>query len=215
MRTIGFLHTASVHEPTFARLVAERDPDALVVQVTKPELLDLARSRGLDDSLVIQGIAEAVAELASAGAEVIVCTCSTIAGLAERTATAGQIEVLRVDRPMARVAVERGGRIAVVAAVESTLAPTVALLKEEAMMSGAILDVELRPCLDAWSLFESGNNEAYLRAIADHVDALPVEFTSVVLAQASMMAAVTLAVDAERVLCSPPSAVEAALRLLV
>jgi hypothetical protein len=209
---IGFLHTASVHEATFARLVAERNRSVAVVQITRPELLDRARSHGLDDPELLADIDAALGELDAAGVGVTVCTCSTIGGLAERTALVGQVRVLRVDRPMARLAVDRGGRIAVVAAVESTLAPTIELLKEEATAAQALVDIELKPCLDAWSLFELGNFEAYLRAIADHVDALPVEFSTVVLAQASMMGAVAFMATPARVLCSPQSAVDEAVR---
>jgi Asp/Glu/Hydantoin racemase len=209
--TIGFLHTASVHEATFERLVADHDPTVTVVHVTRPDLLARAQSHGLGDGDVVEGIAAALGELNTAGATMAVCTCSTIGALAERPAVGDRCPVLRVDRPMARAAVERGGRIAVVAAVESTIATTVALLREEATTMKAVLDVELRPCLDAWTLFESGNSNAYVQAIADHIDALPDEFSTIVLAQASMMDAARLTTNPDRVLCSPRSAVEHAL----
>ncbi len=212
MSTIGFLHTAAVHEGTFARLVAERDPAAVVVQITRPELLDRARSHGLDDPELLAGISAATAELDAAAVDVLVCTCSTIGGLVERPSSAGRSPALRVDRPMARLAVERGGRIAIVATVESTIAPTISLLKEEATSADVVVDFEPRPCLDAWPLFESGDSKAYIRMIATYVDSLPAEFVSVVLAQASMMGAVALTANPDRVLCSPPSAVDAALR---
>src|SRR5689334_23368062 len=125
MTTIGFLHTADVHVATFHALVTEwghRD-----VHLVDATLLADARERGVDAALE-ERLAERLRELAGRGPDVIVCTCSTLSGYAERIPVA--VPVLRIDRPMAERAVAIGGRIAVVAAVESTLAPTRELLLE-------------------------------------------------------------------------------------
>src|SRR5689334_7134097 len=113
MTTIGFLHTADVHVATFHALVTERGHRDV-------HLAD-ARERGVDAALE-ERLAERLRELAGRGPDVILCTCSTLSGHAERIPVA--VPVLRIDRPMAERAVAIGGRIAVVAAVESTLAPT-------------------------------------------------------------------------------------------
>ena len=67
MTTIGFLHTSAVHVPTFRALLAELAPGWRDVHVVEPPLL--TDPRGLDGFL---------RELADAGADVIVCTCSTL-----------------------------------------------------------------------------------------------------------------------------------------
>jgi hypothetical protein len=213
MTRIGFLHTAAVHEATFARLVKERDATAEVLHITRPELLARARSHGLEDSVLLAGVAAATADLETGDLDVAVCTCSTIGALVERPAAPNRVAVLRGDRPMARLAIERAGRIAVVATVASTLAPTVELLHEEATKAAVVVDIETKPCLDAWTFFEAGELSAYLQAVAQFVDAIPAEFTSVVLAQASMMDAAALTALPNRVFCSPQSAVDEALRL--
>jgi hypothetical protein len=143
--TVGFLHTADVHVGTFRALVAELAPGIRDMHVVDPVLLAEAGAPGTPAR-----IAARVAELRAAGADVVVCTCSTIGGMAE--ALGG---VLRVDRPMAEAAVAQGTRIAVVYAVESTLEPTRALLRE----AGAVTITPV-PCLDAWALFAGGDLEA-------------------------------------------------------
>lgn len=200
MATIGFLHTADVHVSTFHALAAEQSlQDVHLVDAT---LLADARAHGVGASLEAR-LAGRLRELAARGPDVIVCTCSSLSGYAERIAL--PMPVLRVDRPMAEAAVATGGRIAVVATVTSTLAPTRDLLLECAPDA----DVEMAPCLDAAALFDAGDQDGYLRAIAAHVRTLDADV--IVLAQASMAGAADLLTDLTvPVLSSPRPAVDRA-----
>ena len=211
MTTIGFLHTADVHVATFDRLVQERAPSADTVHEVRVDLLDSARRHGLADPAIEGGIAQSVAALEQQGADVIVCTCSTISGLAERPPAPAHPAVLRIDRPMAAGAVREARRIAVVAAVESTIEPTLSLLREESVSAGVDVEIESLPCFDAWPLFERDDLDGYHRFIAAHVDAIDASYDCVVLAQATMAPAAALVADPERVRSSPVAAVEAAL----
>lgn len=209
MTTIGFLHTGEVHVATFHGLFVELAPpgmgdrhlvdesllaDARVTGVT-PELADRLRGR--------------LAELAAAGADLIVCTCSTIG--AEAESASGRIPVLRLDRPMTEAAVAAGDRIAVVAAVESTMEPTMRLLRETAERAGRAVTLIPSPCLAAWRHFEAGDLDAYHREIAGHVRVVAAEADVVVLAQASMAGAAAL-LPGLPVLTSPRAAVVEAIR---
>ncbi len=213
--TIGFLHTSPVHVATFDSLVAETSGSVSAKHIVDEELLATARSIGSAHPLVVEGVTVALACLVGEGAEVIVCTCSTIGGTAEIVPGIG-VHVLRVDRPMAAAAVASGNRIAVVAALESTLGPTAELLGEESARVGRAPTITLMPCLAAWDRWEDGDLDRYHRTIAEHVNALDESFDVVVLAQASMLGA--LAFIDERpgrvVLSSPSSAVQAALAIV-
>ncbi|MEU8659101.1 aspartate/glutamate racemase family protein, partial [Actinoplanes philippinensis] len=126
MTTIGFLHTAEVHVATFRGLFAELAPPGLAdLHLVDEALLADARRTGS-----APGLAGRLRELAAAGADLIVCTCSTIGAEAEATPTG--VPVVRLDRPMAEAAVAMGDRIAVVATVESTVEPTMALIQATA-----------------------------------------------------------------------------------
>ena len=214
MTTIGFLHTADVHVATFERLVSERAPSTGSLHEVRADLLDSARRHGLTDPAIEEGIARSIAILERQGADVIVCTCSTISGLAERSPTPPRVPVLRIDRPMAASAVREARRIAVVAAVESTIEPTLSLLREESMSAGVDVEIESLPCFDAWPLFERGDLDGYHRLLAAHVDAIDASYDCVVLAQATMAPAAALVADPGRVRSSPIAAVEAALALV-
>lgn len=97
-------------------------------------------------------------KLVAAGVDVICCTCSTIGDIAE--SSDAKVTVFRVDHPMARHAVKRGQRIGVVAALESTLEPTRALIEDEAARAGADVSLELVTASDAWARFETVTTSA-------------------------------------------------------
>ena len=214
--SIGFLHTAEAHVATFESLLDGESPEDLrTVHVVDESLLAAARELGADDRSVQDDVAEALCDLVNEGVDLIVCTCSTIGGVAEESPGIG-VPVLRVDRPMASTAVAAATRIAVVAALESTLAPTVKLLRDECERQGRMPFIDSQTCLDAWTRWEAGDVEGYDRAVAEHVNSLDQSFDVVVLAQASMLGAHTF-VDERKgrmVLSSPRSAVRAAIDYL-
>jgi Asp/Glu/hydantoin racemase len=204
--TIGFLHTAQVHVDTFTELVGSQ---AHTLHVVDESLLADARAYGMDDALRDRLVAQLQA--AADGSDVVVCTCSTISGEAERLAALIAVPVIRIDRPLAQAAVSIGRRIAVVAAVESTLAPTSTLLHEVARDEGAEIALSVILCSDAWPLFERGDTNAYLQSIARNVTDFPDAVDVFVLAQASMAGATGHCNVTVPVLSSPALAVKAAL----
>ncbi|GIF41082.1 aspartate/glutamate racemase family protein [Actinoplanes xinjiangensis] len=205
MTTIGFLHTAEVHVATFRGLFAELAPPGLDdLHLVDPSLLADARRTGS-----APGLGARLEELAGAGADLIVCTCSTIGAAAE--AARPGVPVVRLDRPMAEAAVAAGDRIAVVATVESTMGPTMDLIRATA---GRPVTLIPSPCLTAWRHFEAGDLTAYDEEIAAHVRAIAAEADVIVLAQAGMAGAAAL-LPGLPVLTSPRAAVEAAVHRAV
>lgn len=209
---IGFLHTAEIHVETFDRLLRDRAVHAQAVHVVDETLLAEARARGGIDPELRRRIVARLIE-AGDGVDVLVCTCSTISGAAEDVAAGIGIAVVRVDRPMAERAAAAGSRIAVIAAVESTVAPTVALLEEAGAKAGRALEIEVCLVPGAWELFEAGDFAGYHEAVASTVAAVRGRSDAVVLAQASMAAVAARFVGDPPVLSSPALAVDAALAL--
>lgn len=156
----------------------------------------------------------AIRGLADDGARVVVCTCSTIGGVAEATRIAG-VRVMRIDRPMAEQAVASGRRIVVAATLPSTLRPTTALIREIAAGAGRDVEMVESLCEDAWPHFERGDRAAYADAIARAVAGNVRDGDIVVLAQASMApAAELLRTRGVAALASPELGVRAALEIV-
>lgn len=107
---------------------------------------------------------------------------------------------------MAADAVGRG-RVVVLAALADTLAPTLALLAEEAGDRAA--DIRTVLVEGAWARFEAGDRDGYLELVAAAADRVT-DADVIVLAQASMADAVTRTVTRIPVLPSPRPGLAAA-----
>lgn len=179
LRTLGLLHTGAAHVATFDRLGAELLPGVALRHAVRQDLLDRARAEGPSDA-VRAGVREALDALAADGVDRVVCTCSTIGGLAEDAGAA--VPVLRVDRPMAERAAASGRRIGLVMALASTREPSRALLAEYLSGDHEVVDVLVE---EAWPAFEAGDTAAYLDTLEAAIRAAAPGLDVLVLAQAS------------------------------
>ncbi|MHC0430370.1 aspartate/glutamate racemase family protein [Streptomyces sp. O3] len=206
---LALLHTSPVHIPVFDGLRDQDHPGLELRHLVRAELLARARTDGPE--AVADDVRAALAEAAAQEAAAVLCTCSTIGGVAEAQAAAVGVPVLRVDRPMAAAAVAAGPRVMVLATVHSTLGPTVALVEDEARRADRPVDVRTWVVEGAWERFDAGDREGCAALIADAVAAVR-DADVVVLAQASMAAAADRAATGLPVLSSPRPGLAAAAR---
>ena len=211
---IAFLHTAQVHALTFQRLVDAIDPSMSVRHDVNEALLSDAVAHEMTDTLS-ERVNAAMEEASDSGAEVVVCTCSTIGGIAEQSLQDESAQAMRIDRAMANLAVANSERILVIAAVESTLKPTMTLLNESSAKAGKAPHLSLQLVEGAWAQFESGAMEGYYDCIAAYIEREHKGYDCVILAQASM-APVAKRFDGSKtcVLASPELGVKAAFEVL-
>lgn len=201
---LALLHTSPVHVPVFDALRDADHPGLVLRHLVDESLLSRARAEGPD--AVAADVESVLAVAVAEGATAALCTCSTIGEVAERTALVLGVPVLRIDRPMA-VAAAAADRIVVVAALDSTLRPTVALIRQEA--AERVIEVRTVLVEGAWARFEAGDREGYLNAVAAAVDAVT-EADVIVLAQASMADAAERATNGIPVFSSPRPGLNAA-----
>lgn len=184
-RTLTFLHTAQSHVTRFDKLIKAAAPTNLRVQHHVNEAL-LPDDGILTDELKRQALS--VMMQLSSGADMVLCTCSTLGPVADLTAEMVDGTVWRIDRPMAQAALQAGGSILVVACLAPSIIPTQKLLFHEAD------DMQLMPMItpliieEAWQAFQNGDMSGYAdqiaRAVKQTVAANKPD--AIVLAQASM-----------------------------
>ncbi|MEU9287961.1 aspartate/glutamate racemase family protein [Streptomyces sp. NPDC048275] len=196
--TLALLHTSPAHVPVFDALRDEAHEGLRLRHFVDEGLLARARIEGPD--AVAEEVRAVLDRAAAEGARAVLCTCSTIGDVAERAGAA--VPVLRSDRPMAAAAVAAGPRVVVLATVESTLEPTVALVEEEARRAGRPVEVRTVLVEGAWTLFEAGDTDGCARAVAAATDAVT-DADAIVLAQGSMAPAQHLTTTSIPVLSSP------------
>ena len=212
---IAFLHTSPVHVETFDRLVKAARPDVRAEHVIAEALLRDAQQVGVNDPPLIKRVHDAMTDATARGATTVVCTCSTIGGIAERTPARPGLRFARIDRAMADRAVQLGPGILVVAALRSTIEPTAQLIRESAVTLRADVALQTLWVEGAWPHFERGDRAAYIGAIVAALHAAPRDYDVVVLAQASMADAADALQDlGVQVLSSPRLGVQALLAAL-
>ncbi|MEV5433483.1 aspartate/glutamate racemase family protein [Streptomyces sp. NPDC052701] len=206
-RTLALLHTSPLHVPVFDALRDEAHPGLELRHFVDEELLGRARAEG--PAAVADDVRAVLRRAVADGARAVLCTCSTLGGVAEAAAAGAGVPVLRVDRPMAAAAVAAGPRVVVLATSGSTLGPTVALIEEEARRAGAPVEVRTRLVAGAWARFEAGDTQEYVRMVAAAADTVT-GADAIVLAQASMTPARHLTTATAPVLSSPRPGLAAA-----
>lgn len=219
--SLQLFHTAEVHVATFDSLLSRSGTSVQWGYHVAEDLLERARHEGLSASLR-NDLGDALRGLAKSCAEngLIVCTCSTLGGLAEEMSSEIGRPVLRIDRALAEAALAKANqteenRVTVLCAVTSTLEPTKSLFEDVAQSMGWEGKLELKLVDDAWDIFLSGDNAGYLQRIAEAIGLIEPNTDVVVLAQASMAGAADLLTDSEvPILSSPKLGVEKALAML-
>ena len=181
----------------FDALAAVLVPEAELLHVVRPDLLDRARAEGVTDAIR--------AELAAhIGVGVTLCTCTTLGPAAEE---AGAI---RIDRPMMEKAAQAGVRVLLAVALQSTLDASHALLTQCIALAGTDTQFDVLLMPEVWPLFEAGDTEGFAAAIAARVNAALQDHSAIVLAQVSMTDAAPL-ITHDHVLTAPELALKAAL----
>ena len=205
------VHTVAGLTPLFDELRAELGPDVPVRHVVEAALLtDAIDAGGLTDGIRAR-TRDALLE-ATAGARLVLCTCSTVGPGADDAAAEAGVPILRIDRPMAEAAVAAGERITVAATLATTIGPTVDLVADAARRAGKAVDIESVVFAEARARLVAGDAEGHHRIIADGLHAAASSADAIVLAQASMTPALALCADIGLpLLTSPRSGLEAAI----
>lgn len=189
---IAFVHTGAVVIPPVAELARRHLPAATTINYLDDRIVADLGDRDRAAS-VPERVADLVSAARSAGADIVMLTCSSISHLAGPTGERIGIPVLRIDEAMADQAVAIGSRIAVLATLATTLEPTTALLRERAVLAGAAPEIASEVIEGAFAAVSSGDRPAHDRLVAAAIERVAREADVVVLAQASMASAAAAA----------------------
>ena len=144
-KTLAFIHTSPVLTPTFAQLAVELLPGVQVFHMVDESLIKNTIAAGVLTKTTARRVFALIESAQHAGADATLVTCSSIGKAVEFARPLIDIPVLRVDEPMASVAVASGRRIGVATTLRTTLMPTLQLLEDTAGQQGKKIDMV--PCL--------------------------------------------------------------------
>ncbi|MGE4351899.1 MAG: arylsulfatase [Bdellovibrionales bacterium] len=170
---------------TMDSLIKTAAPKLIYETIIFPDLLSQAIQEGLTDSVQTK-VEEAVLSMPEGSDNLMLCTCSTIGGIAEQIGHQNSRQVLRIDRPMGEQAIKTGGLIGVCAALASTLGPTVDMLHAIAKEKRHSVKIKPLLCEGAWEKKKQGDDVGYIKDVANFLRENLQGFNVIVLAQGSM-----------------------------
>ena len=198
MMKLAIIHTTIVTVEPLKTLAAEMLPDCTVINFVDDSILPQLRENGSNVSAVAPRWIQYARFAAEAGAAVILNACSSVGELCAQAQPLVAVPIVRIDAPMAELAVARSARIGVAATVPMTLDPTVRLLRETAAVIGR--EIALVPLLveEAFARLTAGDRAGHDTLLAAAFTRLLDEVEIVVLAQASMARVVESLPESQR-----------------
>lgn len=210
-KTLGLVHTSATLVPVFQQLCSKYLPDVNVFNIVDDSLIKDVIARNELTKLTSRRVVDHVSSAEAAGADFILVTCSSIGAAIETAAGLTAVPVLRVDQPMADLAVKTGKKIGVIATLPTTLGPTSDLVKRRAAIAGKEIELTSKLCEGAFEALMGGHPEKHDEMVAKALVELSAEVDVIVLAQASMSRVVDSLPEAEKripILASPALAIQ-------
>ncbi|WP_231463818.1 aspartate/glutamate racemase family protein [Pedobacter sp. Leaf132] len=210
-KTLGLVHTSATLVPVFQQLCSVHLPNVNVFNIVDDSLIKDVIARNELTKLTARRVVDHVGSAALAGADYILVTCSSIGAAVEAAAELTGVPVLRVDQPMADLAVQSGKKIGVIATLPTTLGPTSDLVKRRAAVAGKEIELTAKLCEGAFEALMGGNPEKHDEMVATALKELSTQVDVIVLAQASMSRVVDGLQESERkipILASPALAIQ-------
>lgn len=207
-KTVGIIHTTSATVGNLDKLVEASIPGIQVINILDDSILNDMKTGHAVDYVRERWIGYA-RNLEEMGVCAVLSACSTVGGFAEEADQLLDIPVYRIDEAMALKAVEKGEKIGVFATLQSTLNPTVDIIRRKAAQNQKEVEIETVLVDGAYDVLMSGDRAGHDRRIAEAVSQKLDSCDVIVLAQASMANALTQLKGAkEKVLTSPKLGVE-------
>lgn len=212
IKTLGLIHTSHTLIPVFQQLCQEYLPGVKTFNIVDDSLVKniMARNNEVTPS-IYKRVADYVSSAQDSGADYVLVTCSSIGAAVEAAAENSGVPVLRVDQPMADLAVQTGKRIGVIATLQTTLQPTGDLVKRRATLAGKEIELTAKVCEGAFDALMSGDAATHDTIVANALRELSKQVDVILLAQASMARVVDTLNEADKIVpivASPPNAIK-------
>jgi Asp/Glu/hydantoin racemase len=186
MFTVGAIYTGPAIVDTLSAVFEEIMPGDRLINLVDGALIQDVIAEGS----VTTGHAKRMMHLymtaVDAGVDVILNTCSSVGDVVAPAQWFVPVPILKIDAPMAIAAIGKGKRIAVLATLPTTLAPTVRLVKSEAAQAGKEVEIVEGLAEGAFDALLSGDPGRHDTILMETALRAAGSADAVVLAQGSM-----------------------------
>ncbi len=210
MPTLALIHTSATLIPVFQQLCKTHLPGVKTFNIVDDSLVAGIRAKGALTADIARRVQAYVTSAEAGGADHILVTCSSIGPAVEASLRFTSVPVLRVDQPMADLAVQTGARIGVIATLSTTLEPTSDLVLRRAAVAGKQITLTSRLVEGAFEALMAGDAVSHDLKVAAALRELSTQVDVILLAQASMARVVDSLPESDRripIFASPPTAI--------
>lgn len=210
MKKAAVIHTTPVTIPALKKEILAACGQVEVINLLDDSMLPEINQSGKITPDVRYRLHTLMLLAQSAGADAVLCACSSIGGIFEEGRALLSVPALRIDEPMAERAAAYH-KVGVAATLQSTIGPTTELILSKAAALGREIAVDVKVIDNVGTLLAEGREARYDQIVGDELRKLAWNNDVVVLAQASMARAVAGFGEEERqrFLTSPVSGVAA------
>jgi aspartate/glutamate racemase len=190
MKTLALIHTVnwydkSVLEP-FAKPWLEGNPNVKIINIMDDSLLEESLEHGGPTEAVKERMHAYIKAAAAAGADVVMCTCTTMGEATQSGKHLVSVPVFNIDEPMAKKAVRTGTKLGILATVPTSAPATERLLKEAADEADREIEVHRVINEQAFRHLLEGNVDMHNRLVQEEMDKLAESVDAIVLGQISL-----------------------------
>ena len=189
-KKLALIHTVNWYEKVitnpFAMPWLEKNPNVEIINIMDDSLLAESLPNGGPTKAVIRRMINYFQAAEATGADVIMCTCTT---MGEATLTARKfinVPVFNIDEPMAKVAIAMGEKFGILATVPTSAPATKKLLDIEAQKKGKQIDIKIVINEEAFKNLLAGNIEKHDELVHSELEKLQNEVDVIVLGQISL-----------------------------
>jgi Asp/Glu/hydantoin racemase len=185
-QTLALIHTSPTLTPLFSTLCTEFMPATAVFHMVDESLIKDTIREGRLRRVTMRRLLSMIESAQTSGADAVLVTCSSIGPGVALGQRLFDIPVIRVDEAMAEAAVRMGRRIGVMATLQTTLEPTIALLREKADEARIEIEIVESLCDGAFDAVLAGDAITHDRILSHALEHEMKGVDVVILAQASM-----------------------------
>jgi Asp/Glu/hydantoin racemase len=186
MRTIAAIYTGVALVKPLSDQLKEALPGFRIMNILDDSLIAEIIAEGRLTASVRRRLYSYYDAAASAGAELILNTCSSIGDAVYAAREFIPVPIVRIDEAMARRAVAEASRIAVLATLSTTLDPTISLVKRCAAEAGKTVTAISAVAEGAFPAITAGDAATHDRLIAETAKKVAEDCDVILLAQGSM-----------------------------
>lgn len=186
MKKVALFHTSSATLAMMQQLIGDIMPDAEVMHIIEESMIKQVMKNGGVTPDISARIAVYIQVAEKADCEIFMTACSSIGGAVEQCQFMTPLQLARIDCAMVDAAIAKGGRLAVLATVGTTLEPTLAYVKRKAAEAGKALEITPLLMSEAFTALLAGDMAKHDAIVAQGLKQAFASSDVVMLAQASM-----------------------------